>query len=217
LRVPAILIWACALALCATGCAVRECSTISGSGNLSATPQGRTAVLRVEARATGEARTGKSTWGVVQTPHAEAGFADLLAHVARREAGLDVMLPLEAAAALERAEIKPTLQPAPKELPRLADLLGCASYLTAEVREWRYGYFFFASWATADFRVACYAANGRGPLWEAEVRRRARHMSDREVALTALRGMFDWLEGAASPAPECPPGETAGTPAEAGP
>ncbi|KPK66275.1 MAG: hypothetical protein AMK73_00505 [Planctomycetes bacterium SM23_32] len=187
---------------------MRNYVTIEGSGDFAATPEGRSAVLEVTARPTGVARTGKSTWAVVQTPNAEGSFAELLAHAARADAAMDVMLPVDVAEALDVAGIEPTLQPSPEQLERLVATLGCDSYLTAEVTEWRYGYLFFSSWAAIECQVTCRSSAGGGPLWQVRVRRQARGMSDREVARLALSEAFAWLRGAdaGSAPPNGPPG-----------
>lgn len=203
---------ACALLAPAllSGCAVRNCLTIDGKGDLSAMPPGPCAVLSVTARPMPTAKAVQFIWGSVHTVNADARFAELLAHAAREDAGIKVLLPFEADQRLQEAKLKPTLQPTAEDLRKYIQALGCASYLTADVRTWHFGYAYFVSYAQIEYSVACHRADNDRTIWEATVKRQARGMSDRDVARLALSETFRWFKEGKSSVPPCPPTEPSG-------
>ena len=190
------------LVLCiAPACSAYNRSLVEPRGDFGATPAGPSAVVQVTAASQASPKTRDMLWGSIPTPRADRSLADILAHAAREDGGMDVMLPHEAARRLEDAGLKPTLQPAPEELRERVRALGCTSYLTVELKQWRYNYVYFASYATIQCRVECRRAADDGLLWEAEVLREARGISDREVARLALAEMFRALKKQRSPTP----------------
>jgi hypothetical protein len=196
-----------ALAL-APSCSVQESSTIELTGNFAATPVGPAAVLEVTARPAGAPKTGQRIWGEANTLNAEATFAELLAHAAREDGGMAVILPYQVNDRLAKAKLKPTLQPPPAELQSFVKLLGCASYLTADVRVLGFSYIYFRSTAVAEYSIACHRADNGAIVWQADVARKTGGMSDREVARLSLGEAFRKLkaESAAPRPPEAKPG-----------
>ncbi len=199
--------WFVVLLAMLPGCAVRNCFTVETQGRYAATPPGRSAVLRVTCPEWGPIRTGKETWGVIETANAAGRFAEFLAHAARAQGGMDVATPYDVAGELAEAGLEPTLEPTDEQLARFAEVLGCRTYLTARVALWRYSYFLLASSAELECSVACHdAADGR-VIWQAQVRRAARGTSDRELAAAAMRELFLQMRArpATAPAEPCPP------------
>lgn len=197
-----------ALAACLLcGCAKFEGSfrVVAASGSFDATPAGTTAVLAVTAREGKTPKSGGTTWAVADTPNADANFAEMVAHVAATEAGMDVLTPADVAEKVEAVGGNSSLQSPPERLPLRARLLGCSSYLTAHVKAWRFRSVFFQAQAIVEFTLTCHAADDGALLWEVEVSRTAVGISDREVALLALRETFQWLKGAAPQALDSEP------------
>jgi hypothetical protein len=194
-----------ALAL-APGCGVRNSFTISGSGDFAATPDGPSAVLRVTAAPCPDAKSIGMEWGFINTPNPDQRLAEFIAHAAREDGGMQVLVPFDVARKLEEAKLDPTLQPEPDELRKRAQVLGCSSYLTAELACWRYSYVFFVSSAEIEYKLACHRADTGEPVWEADVLRQARNKSNRDLAREALAATFNWLKeqqtGQAYPEPE---------------
>lgn len=180
-----------------TGCAVGTGMTIEGHGSYAATPAGTSAVLRVQARPMGPVRSGEVTWGIINTPNAEARFAELLANAAREPGGLDVLHPVDAARQLQKAGMPTTLQPDDEQLQRNLAALGCSSCLVANVTSWRYSYVFFSSSSVVEYTLSCLVPGRNEPVWTVNVHRSARGMGDREVAMLALRETFQWLKDSA--------------------
>ena len=190
-----------ALAWGAVGCGLLGSrSAIVGGGSLRATPAGPSAVLRVLTPDDTRILARGSEWGVVRTQNPALRFAEILASAAREDAGIEVIPPHEVARALEDAGLEATLQPDAKQFGRMAQALGCKSYLTAEIVEWQFDYILFSSSATVDFYLACYRADNGGVVWDVQVSRKARGLSDREVARLALAEAFRWLKENEPPA-----------------
>jgi len=188
-RTLAVLILAAAL--CAgAGCSSAPVVEIQRPEGFYLVPAGRTAVLRVKARPLTEELSYKFLWGVVQAPTAEASFADLLAHHARVEGGMNVIPPAEVEERLRLAGLEPTLEPDDEQLQAFAKMLGVSSYLTANVEQWRYRYVFFSEKASIRFSVACRAPGEDKPLWSARAHHKASGDTERAVAGQALRAMF---------------------------
>lgn len=175
------------------GCGLRNVRTIHGTGSLAATPPGPSAVLRVAVGPAKSPRSRDIIWGSIDTTDADRQFAELLAHTARNDGGMNVAFPVQVEEQLELEGFKPTLQPGTEELRRYVKALDCGSYLTAELKRWGYGYIFFLSSATIEYRVSCHRADNDETVWEVDVRRQARGMDNRDVALLALRETFQWL------------------------
>jgi hypothetical protein len=193
IRASAAAVLALALVL-STGCAVRNSRTITGIGQLSATPPGPTAVLSVTAVPHVDPRTGQLTWGLINTPNVEARFDEFLASAADHDAGLDVIEPIDVEQRLLAAHLKPTLQPDEKQLDDFAHVLGLGSYLVAHVERSRLQYRFFWSWSDVQFTVSCYAVGSAQPVWQAHVKRTVRSLTDRQAIALSLREMFRWLK-----------------------
>ena len=168
-----------------SGCAVRNCCQVTSTGRLADTPAGPTAVLRVTSGVRGEGAAHGYTVARVDTPNAPGQFAELLAHAAREDAGLDVILPYQVQDRLIKAKLAPTLEPTQEELAQQIEALGCASYLEASVERWRSGYLFFIASAEITFRVACRRPDG-SLIWEAHVHGQQRNVGDRDIARLAL-------------------------------
>jgi hypothetical protein len=181
-----------ALAL-APGCGVRNSFRISGSGDFAATPGGPSAVLSVVAAPCPGPKSIGMEWGSMNTRNPDQRFAEFIAHAAREDGGMQVLLPFDVTRKLKEAKLDPTLQPEPDQLPNRAQALGCSSYLTAELACWRYSYVFFVSSAELEYRLACRRADTGQVVWEADVLTRARNKSDRDLARQALAGTFEWL------------------------
>jgi len=183
-----------ALLFLAQGCAIRTGTTITGTGDLSSTPQGRTAVLRVTAYAKNDSKSGHVTWGVLDTPNPDQRFAELLAYVAETEGGLSVIEPIRAIERLEDAGLEPTLQPDDATLKRYAEALGCSSVLTADIRCWRHKYVFFSSSAIVEFTLTCRVPGEPDPLWGVRTCCSGRKMDNTEIAVHALKQTFRALK-----------------------
>jgi hypothetical protein len=161
-----------------------------------------------DARPETAAKAGGVEWGLIETPNAPERFAELLAHAAAG-AGMRVILPHDARDQVRENGLEWDLQPGPVQIAERAQALGCASYMTAEVDRWRYGYVFFVQSAEIRYRVACHPVGGGPPVWQAQVLRQARSLSDLELARGALADTFEWLRGERGPAAPCAPGEEA--------
>jgi len=194
---------ACAVWLgLACGCGVRNSLRIDPSGNLADGPRGPTAVLSVLARPDHGPRTRGMTLGIVDTPNAEERFAELLAHAAAEDGGMQALPLYEVQKRLRKAKLEPTLEPRPEEVEQFAAALGLASYLTAEVTQWRFKYLLFSSSAVVEFSVRCHQVPDGRVVWQAHVLKQAGATSDREAARQALFEMFRQLRGTgAAPAP----------------
>ena len=154
------------------------------------TPKGKMAVLKVTARERGKPLSLALFWGIAKVPRAPESFAGLLAQVAREEGGMDVIPQREVAAALEKAELEYTLDPAPRQLGKFIDALGCEGYLTAHVEMWRSTYVAFHSKSTVRFVFSCWVAGAEEPLWSVHVRRARRGVRHRPLAASALQDAF---------------------------
>ena len=185
---------ALAAALAACGCTLHSSASIAGSGSLSATPPGPSAVLQVTVPYNTQVAARGADWGIIRTQNPDARFADLVAHAAREDAGLDVIPPFKAMRALEDAELHAGLHPEPAQMPAAARALRCASFLTADVVKWHCAYVFFTSSSVIEFDLACHAAEDGRKLWDVHVSRRTRGLSDGEVARLALAEAFRWLQ-----------------------
>jgi hypothetical protein len=183
-----------ALALALPGCSVFDKHSIRGSGRLADTPQGRTAVLLVRVDTTNGIRTGQSSWGRLPTINPRERFAEILAHLAADEGGLDVMSPVEVRHGLKDAGLEFTLEPTEQQALAYARALGCSSYLDARVHRWLYSYIFFWAEATASYTITCHDVATGCPVWDLHVCWEANGMSDREVAVVSLREAFRWLK-----------------------
>ncbi len=159
-------------------------------------PEGKTAVLRVSARPPGTGVSYKFVWGIVEPANARAQFADLLAYFARQEGGLEVIPPARVSARLKAAGLEPTLNPTAAQIEAFADILGCTSYLSAQVETWRYAYQFTSQKATVRFVLSCHRPGVEEPLWTANVRHCARGKSEREAAMEAMKETFRTLRRA---------------------
>ena len=201
LGIPAsALLLACALPLLA-GCSVPEMQVHNAAG-FAQTPLGKTAVLKVTARPLGKPKSAAVLWGVMQVPHAQESFAELLAHCASKAGGLDVIPPTDVTAAIKRAGMKPTLDPTPEQLASFIEALGCASYLTAHVEAWGESYLLTSSKATIRFVVSCHVPGAEEPLWSVSVDRTRRGISHREAAISALRDAFEYIAKQAAAGPQ---------------
>ncbi len=176
-------------ALAATGCAVQNCCSVTGMGSLADTPPGPSAVLRVTSAAPAYGMAHSFSAGRIDTPNAAGRLAELLAHAARDDAGIEVLLPYQVADQLAKAELEPTLEPSAEQIAQYVEVLGCASYLEANVELWRSGYVFVFSSAEITCRVACRRPDGT-LVWEATVHAQQRNTGDREVARLALYEVF---------------------------
>jgi hypothetical protein len=179
-----------------TGCGVRSRLVIDGTGSLAETPDGPSAVLRVTVPEEQKSWTGQTTWGKIATPHLARGFAEQLAWTASEGGWMDVVPVQQVAERIEQGgdEADYTLRPDEETLRKYADALGLASYLTAELRCSRLQYRFFWSWALVEYSLACQRATDGQVVWQVDVCRQARYMSDREVTRKALRETFQWLQ-----------------------
>jgi hypothetical protein len=190
-NVRAALALAGVLLLC--GCTLRSAGSVAGSGSLTATPTGPGAVLKVVVPYNTQVSARGAEWGTVRTQNPDVRFADLAAYAAREDAGLDVIAPFKVADTLEQAGLYAGLHPDAAQIPKAARAVGCAFFLTADVRRWQYSYFLFTTSSLIDMDLTCRsAANGR-ELWSVHVFRRARGLSDGEVARLALADAFRWL------------------------
>ena len=186
------LAWAVLFAealVCLGGCSGPEIQ-FRNPGGIARTPEGRMAVLKVTARPLGKPLSLDVFWGIVRAPDAPAAFAELLAHFAREDGGLDVAPPAQVTEALEDAGLEPTLDPSPEALDAFVDALGCASYLTARVETWHHKYVLFWPRATIRFVVSCHVPGDQQPLWSVRVDRVRGAASYRRVAISALKDMF---------------------------
>jgi len=178
----------------AQGCAIRTGTTIAGKGDLRATPPGRAAVLKVTAYAENNSKSGHVTWGVLDTPNPDQRFAELLAYVAATEGGLSVIEPMQVIERLEDAGLEPTFQPDDATLARYAEVLGCSSVLTADIKCWRHKYVFFSSSATVEFTLTCRVPGKPDALWGVRTCCSRRKMDNTEIALHALKETFRALK-----------------------
>ncbi len=186
--------------LAATGCAVQNCCEVTATGSLADTPPGPSAVLRVTSDIPAEGMAHSYFAGRIDTPNAAGQIAELLAHAARDDAGIEALLPYQVADQLAKAKLAPTLDPSAEQLAQYIETLGCASYLEANVERWRSGYVFVFSSAEITCRVTCRLPDGT-LLWEATVHAQQRNTGDREIARLALYRMFKHLaEQGAGPA-----------------
>lgn len=195
----ALLLTAALPALC--GCSPEI--QITGAERIPLTPQGRMAVLKVTARPVGKPISLAVLWGRSQAPRAETMFAEMLAHYARQECGLDTMEPAEVTKALDEADLTPTLDPDPKRLEKFAKELGCEAYLTAHVERCRSYYIMFYSWSSVRFVFSCRVPGAYEPLWSVQVRQSRRGVGHRVLAASALECAFRAVNAQrASPARE---------------
>jgi len=155
--------------------------------------KGKTAVLKVSARAPSEPKSYQFVWGIVDVPNAQSQFAELVAYFAREEGGLEVIPPEEVNRRLRAAGLEPTLDPDPQQLQAFVEALDCASYIVAEVETWRMIYKFTSQKALARFSLTAYLRGFDWPLWRAKVRHVDRLKSEREVAIEALQQTFRTL------------------------
>ncbi len=176
------------------GCSLGRGSFIEPVGAVSQTPPGTCAVLRVTSAPGDVSKSTDMLWGKVDTANAERQFAELLVHAAREDGGLAVLTPFEADEKIERAGLRPTLQPDDEQLAQFAQALGCASYLTAQILDWHFDYMLFSSSAAVEFRLACRRTDTNEAVWESHVRREAQGISQRDAALLALRETFKSLK-----------------------
>ena len=178
------------LVLALAGCgAASKVEVTSPSGTVQM-PADRLAVLMVSAPPAEAKVSYKSLWGTVFVPQAETTFAELAAYVAREEGGLDVMPAAEVRRRLKAQNIEPTLDPSPEQITAFSSALGCKAYLTARVEQWHYRFRLVWSKATISFVLSCRRPGEMDPLWSVRVMRQARNMSNREVAVEALREAF---------------------------
>ncbi|NLW50674.1 MAG: hypothetical protein GXY85_07480 [Candidatus Brocadiaceae bacterium] len=201
------VLWlAVGFALC--GCTVRGTGSITANGRLDSTPPGPCPVLQVTIPQDTSISARGMDWGVVRTQNPDVRFAEILAHSAREDAGLDVPPPFKMAGALKAAGLPTGLQPDPALLQEAVRAAGCASFLSAELIRWQCSYVFVTAAATIEFRLTCYdAADGR-ELWNVHVFRRAPRLTDGEVARLACTEAFRRLKDNA-PADPTPPAEDA--------
>ncbi len=188
-----------------SGCAVRSKLTIDGTGNLAATPPGPSAVLRVTVPRPKDPKSKDILWGSVNTFEADTQFAEEVAYAAARDGKIEVPRVFKVHERLEKAGLEPTLQPTPEELRHYVEILGCASYLTADLKRWHYGYLLFFGSADIEYRLTCHRAETDEVVWEVNVLRQACGMSDRDVARLALRETFQWLKERDRIATSAPP------------
>jgi len=160
-------------------------------------PRGTLAVLKVTARPIEKPKSIKAVLGKMQCPSAARTFAELAAHVASEYGWERVLTPAEVRDRLETQGLEPTLEPDPEELRRFAAALGCSSYLAAHIRQWRTSYFLAFARAHIEFSLSCYDASIAEPAWQADVTASGTNMSDREIALYALRETLARLREAA--------------------
>ena len=176
-------------AFAATGCAVQNCCDVTYSGSLADTPPGPSAVLRVTSVVPANGMAHSYVAGRIDPPNAAGQFAELLAHAARDDAGIEVLLPYQVADQLAKAELEPTLEPSAEQIAQYVQVLGCASYLEANVERWRSGYTFVFSSAEITCSLACRLPDGT-LVWEATVHAQQRNTGDREIARLALYEAF---------------------------
>ena len=197
-----VLLAACCML---SGCSVWNKLTIVGAGNLAATPRGPSAVLRVTVPHPKEPKSKDILWGSVNAFEADTQFAELAAYAAAKHGKIEAPRVIKVHERLEKAGLEPTLQPTPKELRQYVETLGCASYLTADLKRWHYGYLLFFPSAHIEYRLACHRADNDEVVWEVSVLRKAYGMSDADVARLALRETFQWLKARESIATSAPP------------
>jgi len=137
------------------GCSAGRGSFTDSAGALSQTPSGMCPVLRVAAPLYDEPKSTDVLWGKMGAAGADRQFAEILAHAARENGGVAVPLPFEVDERLERAGLRPTLQPDEDQLSQFVEALDCASYLTADVPCWRFDYVVLSSSAAIEFHLTC--------------------------------------------------------------
>jgi hypothetical protein len=184
---------ACAGLLTAAGCGATPEVTIHNPAGYVQMPEGPCAVLEVTARPMPAARSFDFIWGVVHSPRERESFAEILSHVARTEGGLDVLSPAEVDRRLKLAKLEANYEPTPEQLAACVMALGCGSYLSAHIEEWRYTYFLMRSAARVRMVVALHVPGRDAPLWWVRVEHEAPGMDEREVAGAALREAFRTL------------------------
>ena len=168
---------------------------LTGYGQM---PPGKTAVLKVTAQPLGKPMSFGAFWGIIETPNAPSALMELLAHVAHEQAGLDVIPPAEVNRKLKAAGITFTLEPDQEQIENSIQTLGLESYLTAHVDEWGSRWLLTSTKAAIRFQLSCYLPGSDGPLWTMTVEDARKGLSDREIAVEALREAFRYLK--ASPA-----------------
>jgi len=162
-------------------------------------PAGPCAVLQVNSEPPGRPRITGSTWGSVGRTNVPAQFAELLAWAAARHGGVDVVSAPLVRDRLEAAGLDADYRCDGAELHRRARALGLASYITADLLKWGYGYAWFYSWADLECCVSCYRVGDDRLLWQARIRRRQRNVDYRTVALAALQEAFRRLKAQEQP------------------
>lgn len=156
-------------------------------------PKGPCAVLEVTAHPLPKPKSYDVLWGIVRDPEQQRTIADILSRIARTEGGLMMIDPVDVGKKLKLSDLELDYEPTPQEIDACVRALGCASYLSVYVEEWRFTYFLTGSKATARLVVACHVPGAEAPLWWVRVTHISRGKDDRQVAATALRAAFQAL------------------------
>ncbi len=190
------------LLLAVLGIALQGCSSggsvetrITGKESYSAHTSIKSAVLRVEMPDGETSSLSTRIYGSVYPANTPMGFAHLVAHYAREPGNMTVVPPPEAKESLEDAGLDPNLRPTPSQLQQFMTELGCEGYFECDVIAWDYSYFLLYQHARIEFVLSFHLPDRSQPVWKAQVSHSAGGESDREVASTALRTLFERLRG----------------------
>jgi len=178
------------MVLAAAGCSSPQELQVLREPHAPPTPPGKTAVLRVHADEPESTVSLGMTYGSVKPPTPYIAFAHMVAHMCRENTGLEVIPPHEVDRLLKRKGIEPTLQPEGMQVEEFAKALGCDSYLTGRIEQWRYRYSLFGMKAFVRYELECRVPDRPGILWKVRADYVREDMSERDAAVIAIRDTF---------------------------